>query len=750
MPESQSPTLGIRVAAMVPRLAVLLPLLLLALLLFAFPTIAESDRGPQILDVRVGIAGHYKPGLWTPVRVTLAASQEPVEGRVIVTAPDSDGVPSRFSTPPDAPCQLHPGQPTAVTLYARFGRAEGELTVEFEAAGRPPVRRVLRPANGDTGFRPAVASSRPMIVTVGAEPLEIDKALASLQERPGRRALEFAVWDPSDLPERWYGYEGVDLVVLTAGRPEAYAGLRSDSPQIAALDEWIQMGGTLVLSVGRRADALLQPGSALARFAPGRLDRVIPLRQAAALETYAGGGGAPVPRLGAGNRLDLRVPQLTEVQGEVEAREGNLALVVRSTRGFGQIIFSAVDLDDPALRGWRDRGQFLRRLLAAPDRSAETAQEQAAVLHYGYDDMAGQLRSALDQFPEVPLAPFSLVAGLVVGYLVLIGPVDYFLLRRVVRRMTLTWVTFPLITVAFCAGTYLLVHRLKGDQVRVNQAEVVDIDAASGRLRGTAWANVFSPRAERYDLAFEPQLPADGRADAVLASWLGLPGEGLGGMSPRTSGTIAWKRPYEHAPRLDALEGLPIPAWSTRSLTARWTARTRVPVEAELAEEDQLPTGAIRNGLEFPLQDALLCYRGWAYTVGTIEPGREARVGRLAERRDLRTFLTGRRTIVKDGRQLATPYDRSSTEIAYILRAMMFFETGGGRHYTGLANDYQGFVDSSDLLQTNHAILVAGVEGQCEGPHRGARLLRGGRPLAGPEDRHWTVYRFVFPVAREK
>ena len=65
------------------------------------------------------------------------------------------------------------------------------------------------------------------------------------------------------------------------------------------------------------------------------------------------------------------------------------------------------------------------------------------MMHYGYNDLAGQLRSALDRFDGVRLVPFWLVAGLIVVYLLLIGPGDYFFLRKLVGRMEWTWLTFP-------------------------------------------------------------------------------------------------------------------------------------------------------------------------------------------------------------------------------------------------------------------------------------------------------------------
>ena len=51
---------------------------------------------------------------------------------------------------------------------------------------------------------------------------------------------------------------------------------------------------------------------------------------------------------------------------------------------------------------------------------------------------------------DVHLVPFFVVALLVIVYILLIGPGDYFLLRRLGRGMQWTWITFPTIVVALC------------------------------------------------------------------------------------------------------------------------------------------------------------------------------------------------------------------------------------------------------------------------------------------------------------
>ncbi len=156
----------------------------------------------------------------------------------------------------------------------------------------------------------------------------------------------------------------------------------------------------------------------------------------------------------------------------------------------------------------------------------------------------------------------------------------------------------------------------------------------------------------------------------------------------------------------------------------------------------------MRNALGFPLQECLLCYGRWAYDLGTLGPGQSVQLSFSVPRRDLNTFLTGRKLLLVENREISTPYERSSVDVAYVLRAMMFFKDAGGYQYTGLVNRYQGFVDVSDLLNSGHAVLVAKpLAGTgSPAPRVGAALVCNGQTLDAGEDGHTTLFRFVFPV----
>lgn len=719
-------------------------------LMLAAPTtvVAQVAAPPKIVGVKVGLGDRYKTGLWTPVEITVQGGADNLTGRLSVIVPDGDGVPGQVSKP----CQILAGQQAVVRFITRFGRTDDSLTAELSVNDRVVASHTFDTAiAADAEHFLSAIESQKLIVTIGKTSVGVEEAgrLSGLESEYRPVAAREA--DVECLPVHWLGYEGVDAVILSTSTPELYSKLAANNARLQALDQWVRMGGRLVLCVGSQADQVLAADAPLRQFAPGRLKQVFSLKQTAAIESYCG-SRSPISDSGNG-KLTIRVPWLTDVDGVVEAADGPLPMVVRTARGFGQVIFVAVDLDQDPFRKWRDRPTFVARLLDLPTAGVETSKDDAALMHLGYRDLSGQLRSALDRFEGVRLVPFWLVAGLIVAYIILIGPGDYFFLRKVVRHMEWTWLTFPAIVVLVCVAAYFLAYHLKGNQFRVNQIDLVDIDAVSGKMRGATWMNVFSPRMESFNFSVEPQRPEGGPASDAKSwtAWLGLPGGALGGMNSRASGPSLWANRFLYSDSLDAMLGVPIQVWSTKSLTARWEGPVPDAPSADLTETDPIVVGSITNPFPFPLKNCILAYRGSAYEVGTIPARGAGRVGPATKRSELKTLLTGQKHVLVEGEKWQneqTPYDRSSSDLAYILRMMMFYEKAGGLRYTRLWNAYQDFVDLSNLLKTDRAILLAQTPVPANEGHQGAALLRDGRPLAGAQQQHQTIYRIVFPVKK--
>lgn len=720
----------------------------LAAMLWA--SIAFAAPSGTIAAVRVGVGDGYKLGHWTPVWVTLEAGDDALTGDLQITAPDGDDTPATFAGGQLDDLKVPAGESRTIVGYVRVGRRDASLLVRFVGEGSSAVaisKKLIA-----TDLPTAAIASQQRVVVIGAK-IDMDQAIRFLPRNVGEEIVAGHVDDVYALPDRWYGYDGVDALVLTASRPEFYDQL-SDA-QRRAIVEWVQQGGRAILTVGSQGETALRADGILAQLAPGKFQRVEPLRETATLESMTDSQVRLSAPVDGKQPPPLLMAQLHEVQGEVLNSAGaGRPLVVRSPHGFGEVLFVAFDLDQDPIAHWPDRGRLISKLLEAVWRNAPPNEEShrgGEVAHLGFHDLTGQLTAALDQFDGVRLIPFSWVAGLIVLYIVLIGPADYFLLRRI-GRMELTWLTFGLVALALGAAAWWLADWARGTTVRVNQVDIVDIDAATARVRGTTWLRMYSPRNQSFALQLERTTTALAKDNqGSLFAWQGVPGRSLSGMDASSRASLE-SQPYvirdtnagDEPPQLE-IDDLSLAVGATKGFAARWWGES----SAEFTEPPlttstlKLVRGRVVNPLPVRLTGCVLYHDRWAYKLGTLEAGQGIVLDDAASPLDVGWLLT-KRTVV-DSREVTTPWDRAMRDdVPRILEMLMFHETAGGRGYTGLLHRYDHFIDLSGQLTAGGAVLVGKAEASP------TQLIANDEPIAGEQDRHWTYYRIVLPTVPER
>jgi hypothetical protein len=726
-------------------------------------TTAVSDAPVEIVSCRVGFDGMFKVGLWTPVEVELRTIDSPATVQVYFHVADGDGVQCRYPLPADRPVQLTTVAMTRALGYVRFGRRDASLRVTVNGDDHTLTERTFscHASRAEDQIPEALGSKSRLWVTVGGE---MGAREAAKVQQTGRAAdvIEAVRLDAVDqLPTRWYGYEGVDAVLLATSQPEIYRKLSASAARIDALDRWVRLGGRLLLSVGSEAAEVLAADAPLARFlraAPGPTDSI---RLGADIlqrfETYSETG---LRLITPGRETAASVPQLSDVVGRVEARVADLPLVVRQPYGLGEVVFVAVELDRAPFAGWQARGALVSRLMGLTTKARDDA-ELAAVASQatqpGYDDLSGKIRGRLDEFESVQLLPFWQVALLIVGYILLIGPIDYLLVHKLIGRAEWTWLSFPMMVVIACGGAYALGSSFKGDRLLLNQIDLVDVDVESGQVRGTCWFNVFSPAMAHYDVTASVAAPmSSADASECLTSWMGLPGGGLGGMDANSSPLADASQSYETAGDYDQLSGVPIAVWSTKSFTSRWRGDAATSVTSDLTlGPDNVLSGRIDNQLNVDLADCHLVYSpasgagggrltAWTYPLGTLTAGDSVSVDRRSDRVDAQTWLKDLQ-LVKDQREnkygfSSAPFDPTTYDPPRDLRTMMFYQAVGGEGYSKLMNRYQSFVDLTDALKTGRAILV----GRGEAPTTKINVTSPSGQATLQQN--WVFYRFLLPM----
>ena len=312
----------------------------------------------------------------------------------------------------------------------------------------------------------------------------------------------------------------------------------------------------------------------------------------------------------------------------------------------------ALDVDQKLFSDWPDRALFWVRAIdlqppaRRPGRRRQFDRRRRRFYRSGVSDLPSQLRAALEQFPGVKLIPFGWVAFFIFLYILLIGPGDYFFLKKVLKRMELTWITFPTIVVTVSLVAYYAAYLLKGNDLLVNKVDVVDIDQVDRPDARQDLGQPVQPAEPRlYDpdhppaAGSRPAPPADPSSGEpprppagteVVTSWFSSPEDQFGAMGSSSRRFSFAGSGYAYQPdraESSGCENVRIPIWSTKCITARWFGPAAPLVDSDLQPvgTDRL-AGIVTNRQDVPLEDAILAFGKQVYLLGTMAPGATIRV----------------------------------------------------------------------------------------------------------------------------
>ena len=301
------------------------------------------------------------------------------------------------------------------------------------------------------------------------------------------------------LPGRWYGYDAARAIVIDTNDRQVLSAL--DALRGRPLVDWVERGGHLVIAVG--ANWQIVRDSVLAPILPGLPSGQERVTSLEALDHFAGSTKQITPPgTGSPPVMVTKLQEVKERGGTVLAAvTSSLPLVVRGSHGFGRVTLITIDVDQKPFSDWPDRSLFWIKALDLRRPAIDTTGGGGPAMAprwYGISDLSSQLRASLEQFPGVKLIPFGWVAFFIFLYILLIGPGDYFFLKKVLKRMELTWITFPTIVLTVSLVAYYAAYVLKGNDLLVNKVDLVDIDQEQGFARGNTWISLFSPQNRDY------------------------------------------------------------------------------------------------------------------------------------------------------------------------------------------------------------------------------------------------------------
>jgi hypothetical protein len=193
------------------------------------------------------------------------------------------------------------------------------------------------------------------------------------------------------------------------------------------------------------------------------------------------------------------------------------------------------------------------------------------------------------------------LCGFLLLYIVLIGPINYLLLKRINRREW-AWFTIPAMIILFSVLAYRVGFNLRGNAPIINRLAVVRVWEDSDQAQVFSLIGIQSPRRTTYDIVAEPGY-----------SLRTLPEEGVGLNVPVL---------VSEGTRYKAEDVLIDAGMVGSFVSSGYTTAPDLEVSAtwHLSQDAPRLLGSVTNTTGFRLQDAVLLVKGEARELGTIDP----------------------------------------------------------------------------------------------------------------------------------
>ena len=533
---------------------------------------AQQEGGVD-LKARVGFDGYCNENQWLPIHVEVENTGPDLNAEVQVSYKKSTGGIAATSMNVELPATSR----KEFFLYIYFPQ---EYTQQWNVtllANQKVLKKVNLTVN--------CLAAENMIFGVLADTPSAYDALNDV--KPINGFIRVAQLETSDLPDRAQAWAALDALIVS----NVDTGTLTPG-QKQALESWVAAGGKLLIVGGVNWQSTV---AGLKDLMPVRLTATRHVGSLSQLQEYV---KDPAP-------LDAEAILATgqlQAEAQVLVQQDGIPLVVQKSVGFGYVYFVAADPALQPLSDWSGMQGVYDHLLGSKSQRPTWANGT------WYDYRANQ---ALATIPELGLPSILYICGLLGFYIAVIGPLNYFVLRRLKRR-EFAWVTIPALVVVFTCLAYGTGFSYRGVTPILNRLAVAQAWDGVDQAQVRALVGVYSPVRTKYDLEagdgfmFQPFRNSSDTNLQAGGNWTSLQ-EGAKMIIPDVPMEIGAMKSVVAEGSLPALE-------FSHDLVIT------------VSRMNPLLSGSITNKSQYTLKDAILVTSGNWTRLGSIAPGETKKV----------------------------------------------------------------------------------------------------------------------------
>jgi hypothetical protein len=422
---------------------------------------------------------------------------------------------------------------------------------------------------------------------------------------------------PALFPDNPIALEGLDTLYL-----DSETALELKVAQRDALLAWLNGGGHLVLGVEQVSD--IAASGWLAELLPCELSATKMIKPDAEFQNWLQRGEISlldVPEknpsnkkkssakvLGANPFSELNADEKFQ-QSELMVFTGKLRdgtalveaqgmpLVVEAPRGRGKITLLNFSAEREPFLSWKNRPWFWVKLAGISPMLYQTSDYN----RYGGSSIDSVFGAMIDS-KQVRKLPLTWLLLLLVVYLLVIGPLDQYWLKKINRQM-LTWITFPLYVLFFSVLIYFIGFQLRAGDSEFNELQIVDVFPRTDKavLRGRSYASIYSPSNKRYPLASEQPF----------ATLRGEFSHTYNGGEENSQATVIQRGN-------NFLAEVSVPVWTSQLYVGDWLQPADLPVKIVSARDGDDWAIEVENLLDRQLSQAEVVLGNRIYLVGDL------------------------------------------------------------------------------------------------------------------------------------
>lgn len=445
---------------------------------------AQTQTGIK-LTAQAGLDGACKVDAWLPVRVTVENTGADLEARVQASYKNDQGGASIYGVDVSLPASSR----KEFFLYVYSTGATRNFSVSVLEGGTERANNKLNVSCAD--------SDATLFGVVADDP----SAYNILNDiRPLVGVTRLAHLTIADLPDSEQGWAALDALVVA----NVDTGKLS-AAQKQALNLWIANGGKLFITGGLRWQTTT---AGLKDFMPVNVTATKNVMGLSALAAYIKDASA----LDAGTIIAAGTLQKG---ASVLVEQDGVPLLVEMQRGYGKIYYFAADPALKPLSDWNGMKEIYDRLLAF--KSPKPIWANAS-----FD--SNQANTALSSMPQLALPSIIYVCCWLGIYILVVGPVNYFVLRRM-KRAELAWVTVPVLVIMFSCLAFISGYAYRGTTPILNRLALAQAWEGVDQARVNALVGVYSPSRTSYNVETQNQFmlyPLQDNQSLQGNNWLSL------------------------------------------------------------------------------------------------------------------------------------------------------------------------------------------------------------------------------------